>query len=129
MTTKENNNERNWTLIGCTGLAIIVGAYSFTTIKVASITEQYRNEQIAKYMDVNDTLKKKECDEPIKNAVSEMRTRGINVEGRNEMAVVSPAIQNRCLTAQATIENNNDKMKKAITIKPPFSYVKEKFFN
>lgn len=128
MNNNKNTNEKNWTWIGCVGLVAVVAAYSLTTIRIASITEDYRNTLIAQYMHTNDILKKKECDLPVSAYISYIKRTGITTDGRNEIDMVDTVTRERCEAAQAKISENKDKMKKVIHVKPTFSHIAENFF-
>lgn len=58
MNNTNNNKDKNWTAIGCASLVVCVIGYALGTMKVAEITEDYRNEQIAHYAEMNSKLKK-----------------------------------------------------------------------
>ena len=47
MTNKKHIKERNWTLIGCSALAVCVTTYALISIKISSVTEKYRIDVIA----------------------------------------------------------------------------------
>lgn len=128
MNNHKNTNEKNWTLIGCVGLVAVVAAYSLTTIRIASITAEYRISLIAQYMQTNDMLKKKECDLPVAAYISYIKRDGITTDGRNEIDMVDTATRERCENAQAKISENKDKMKKVIYVKPTFSHIAENLF-
>ena len=128
MTKTENKKEKNWTMIGCAGLAICVVAYSLASMKVSDITVDYRNEQIAKYAEINSSLMKNECDRPIAAYMNQLKRSGISADFRNEIDMVDTATRERCLKAQTTISENKDKMKNAVHLKASFSYIAENFF-
>lgn len=128
MTKTENKKEKNWTMIGCAGLAICVVAYSLASMKVADITEDYRNEQIAQYAEINSKLQKNECDRPIAAYLNELKRSGVSADFRNEIDMVDVATRERCLKAEITISENKDKMKNAVHLKPSFSYITQHFF-
>ncbi len=128
MTKTKNKKEKNWTMIGCAGLAICVVVYSLASMKVADITEDYRNEQIAQYAEINSKLQKNECDRPIAAYLNELKRSGVSADFRNEIDMVDVATRERCLKAEITISENKDKMKNAVHLKPSFSYITQHFF-
>lgn len=128
MNSTNNKKEKNWTMIGCAGLAICVVAYSLACMKVADITEDYRNEQIAKYAEINSSLKRNECERPIAAYMNQLKRSGISADFRNEIDMVDTATRDRCLKAEITISENKDKMKNAVHLKPSFSYITQNFF-
>lgn len=128
MNNTNNKKDTNWTMIGCAGLAVCVVAYSLATMKVAEITEGFRNETIAKYAEINSSLKKSECERPIAAYMSQLQRNGISADFRNEIDIVDTATRERCLKAENTISENKDKMKNAIHLKPSFSYITQHFF-
>ena len=128
MTTTEKKKDKDWTLIGCVGLVVIVTAYSLVTTRVASITEEYRRTYIVQQMNENDKLKKNECEIPVADYISVLKRDGITSDGKDEVDMVDNATRERCLIARTTISNNRDKMKNAKYLKPSFSHVAENFF-
>lgn len=128
MTTTEKKKDKDWTLIGCAGLVVIVTAYSLVTTRVASITEEYRRTYIVHQMNENDKLKKNECEIPVADYISVLKRDGISSDGKDEMDMVDDATRDRCFKAQTTISNNRDMMKNAKYLKPSFSHVEENFF-
>lgn len=125
MTNTENKKDTNWTMIGCAGLATLLIGFYVVTMKVSKITEQYRYEYIAQFMNQNDALINKECNLPIAAYISQIKRNGVTTDGRNEIDMVDAPTRDRCVKAQFVVANNKEKMKKAKYVKAPFSYITE----
>lgn len=123
MTNIKHIKERNWTLIGCSGLVVCVTAYALISMKVSSITEKYRIDVIANYAEINAKLQKTECDMPIAAYMSHVRRNGFLPSNKKEIEIVDTATRERCSKAETTISENKEKMKKAIYLKPTFSQI------
>lgn len=128
MNNTNNKKEKNWTMIGCAALAICLVSYSLGRLKVAEITADYRYREIAKYAEINSSLRKSECDRPIAAYMNQLKRSGISADFRNEIDMVDTVTRERCLKAQITISENKDKMKNAVHLKPSFSYITQHFF-